>query len=815
MKNSYLILMIFFLASIRLTGQVSMGHGALPVACTGDTIEIALIAYEAQDGVIDILVYVKGAHGKIRFIGIRSMLPGQLELEGNYFVTNPDFFAIRKIPSDSLSEAATYSIAAGDTLAMLKAVVLMEGEDEVTITEGCGFFRSNLLWYDESGVFPKSFIDIPPLTIRSSASITAELLPIDTLTCANDVVTVALAGNYHDGTSFSLFRGVEFMGEGNSQELAIPGDYTMQIDRNVCSTALAFTVQIDSVLARPQVRKELKCGELTGSLEVLMPVIGYTHEWIQQGEVMATGPVFEATPGNYQLRTTNLRNGCVDVQDIALEPAGVSTELMEVTLPATLRRTCQDSIFSIFVDLDETLYIHELYFEGELVGGTSLSGIDVSEIGTYELHIAQLNNQCTRVFALEIIQDDFVPEVLLETSNVTCVAPASLEVVFSEDYTVEWRNAASVLSNAPQYSTMEPGAYLVDVRDARTGCVYSAGVEVFDDRMSPDFVVIPPVLPECGANTLSLSVVTDEGNDVSVAHSTLGSLSSEDGAYTMETGGWLFVEVTSSEGCRAMDSVFVEDFQAPLRFESTYLEVPDCGTAVLETLLHVGRAGGGTAPLRYQLGGEEVAAAEVYALNIGNHQLVVTDANGCSIDTLLEVVDEPVVASIIGVEDVYRAGDWIELVATEVPRLPESSYVWTFGDSVLTGRTLMINAEATINLKLEVIGSGGCRALDVVTLVVDTQPDIYFPNAFNPHSEQAVNRRFGPMSGDELRGRGRLMVYDRWGQLVFEGEGLIGEIGWDGTMNGELVSVDTYVYIFYYVDEWGEKHKFGGGITRT
>jgi gliding motility-associated-like protein len=72
---------------------------------------------------------------------------------------------------------------------------------------------------------------------------------------------------------------------------------------------------------------------------------------------------------------------------------------------------------------------------------------------------------------------------------------------------------------------------------------------------------------------------------------------------------------------------------------------------------------------------------------------------------------------------------------------------------------------------------------------VYTPPTVFIPTAFTPNSD-GMNDMFR-VKGENLQNF-RLMVYDRWGEKIFESSNP--NDGWDGTFKGNPVQNDTYVY---------------------
>ncbi len=85
--------------------------------------------------------------------------------------------------------------------------------------------------------------------------------------------------------------------------------------------------------------------------------------------------------------------------------------------------------------------------------------------------------------------------------------------------------------------------------------------------------------------------------------------------------------------------------------------------------------------------------------------------------------------------------------------------------------------------------ANGCSATDEVTITVLYDLVLFVPNIFSPNGDNNNDVLF-------VRGKGitdlRFIVYDRWGEKVFESTSLAD--GWDGTFRGEKMNPAVFVY---------------------
>jgi gliding motility-associated-like protein len=107
--------------------------------------------------------------------------------------------------------------------------------------------------------------------------------------------------------------------------------------------------------------------------------------------------------------------------------------------------------------------------------------------------------------------------------------------------------------------------------------------------------------------------------------------------------------------------------------------------------------------------------------------------------------------------------------------------------------TLCFRAEGTYSVGLEISDDICLDTVIFQKLEVKATPDA-FPNAFSPNND-GMNDRFLPVFFCPTATM-RLRIFNRWGELVFEGENP--DQGWDGTHAGQPAPADVYVWALEY-----------------
>lgn len=78
-------------------------------------------------------------------------------------------------------------------------------------------------------------------------------------------------------------------------------------------------------------------------------------------------------------------------------------------------------------------------------------------------------------------------------------------------------------------------------------------------------------------------------------------------------------------------------------------------------------------------------------------------------------------------------------------------------------------------------------------------PVVLAPNIFTPNGD-GINDRFVPQPLSIPRASiVNVKIFNRWGELLFEGDNARPDTQWDGTFKGKRVPQDTYVYVIEYV----------------
>jgi gliding motility-associated-like protein len=142
-----------------------------------------------------------------------------------------------------------------------------------------------------------------------------------------------------------------------------------------------------------------------------------------------------------------------------------------------------------------------------------------------------------------------------------------------------------------------------------------------------------------------------------------------------------------------------------------------------------------------------------------------------------------------------------------------TNYYWDFGDkenSIESNPIHTFNDLGEYYSQLFVESDFGCK--DTSELLITILPfSVFTPNAFRPDSDIPENRTFMPVGLGADLSRFSLIIYDRWGQMVFETS--TPEMTWDGTApNGKPAPMGNYIWVSNFFDVQGFEHNQKGQV---
>lgn len=233
---------------------------------------------------------------------------------------------------------------------------------------------------------------------------------------------------------------------------------------------------------------------------------------------------------------------------------------------------------------------------------------------------------------------------------------------------------------------------------------------------------------------------------------------------------------------------------------------------------------GGHAPYSYSLNGGTFAGLALFGpLQPGLYTVNVRDDSGCEAQLSFNIgepdqMDVKLITNLNSGENTINLGDTIQLIAL-VNRADDQigSVVWK-PDSLNYAPVELVReispGESTF-YTIAVTDINGCSDTYRLAVFVRKPRNVFIPNGFSPDND-GENDLFYIFGGKEILEVNRFMIFNRWGDLVYEQSHFQPNDpahGWDGAYNGLPLNAGVYVYSaeIEFVD--GEKVVYKGDVV--
>lgn len=171
--------------------------------------------------------------------------------------------------------------------------------------------------------------------------------------------------------------------------------------------------------------------------------------------------------------------------------------------------------------------------------------------------------------------------------------------------------------------------------------------------------------------------------------------------------------------------------------------------------------------------------------------LIVTNIEGCSDTAYRDITVKSLDLRLEADKALVNRGDMVQLHSSGSEAYTVTSwepYTMFLNQSALSQSVVM---DTTRLFTVNAISGYGCKAK--ASVQVDVNPTIFMPNSFSPNGD-GLNDRFRPVVSGYAFVR-FFGIYNRYGQQVYNGQGISALNGWDGTYNGQLAELGTYFYL--------------------
>lgn len=631
----------------------------------------------------------------------------------------------------------------------------------ISWTDGLGFSSSDEDISDVgAGIYEVIVTDANGCNVTQTITLSSPLpLSINATLSGIPGANIACAGDSDGSIALSIIGGsaphtVDWNNGSTDPTLSElgAGTYTVEVtDANGCTVNASYTLDAPdsvSVQVTPSAHPSgfaLACADgADGTLDAtsIGGTPGYTYTWTgPDGFTANTADLSGLAAGSYTVIASDA-NGCTGSATIVLDaPPAITIDASAISFNGGYNVSCMGNSngeVSAVVAGGQGALSYAWSGPGGFTANTA--SFTNASAGTYTLTVGD-ENGCSASASITLTEPDPLDvEVLLSDAgfgfNIGCSGTDGTLTANvtggSPEYTYSWTDGLGFGSSDAAVSGLGAGVYNLVVTDAN-GCEFTTNATlVRPSAIELEFTVVPNTCP--GDETALISVIPAGGAaPFNFAWSGPNGFSSTQQDITALASGTYSVEVSDAMGCVENFSTTVQGPEALTSgsyvsfYGSFNLQCNGDSTGVIELA-----PTGGTAP--YNVGvttpnGDLFHALSYSGLTAGDYLVTISDANGCTMDTVITLTQPDLAIDVELTVSIYPSGTnvscfgssdgWIE--ATVNGGVGPYSFTWRGPDSLEFDTPNITGLPAgDYAYELVVVDANQCAFFTEVTL---TQPD--------------------------------------------------------------------------------------------
>lgn len=713
---------------------------------------------------------------------------------------------------------------------------------------------------------------IPPTPVFTIVTV----LGSNSITCATPTVVLDAANNYTYGTATYYWSSSSFTSSAQQVSLTAAGNYSILVNDAATGCQSQQTIAIGFNQTPPissvnPLSQNVVCGNQnsipTATGCAISPTLNVTHSWYAPG---APAPIsgggacsiFSPPVGTTTYVLTNNVNGCSTTKTIVVSsnqgfPTYALSSVRNFTLGCATRSVTDIHIINPNTTPAGGAMSFTLLAPG-FVGPTytfnNIPDFTVSVPGNYTVSVRDDFNQCETRIIIPIVQDIFPPDLLVSslTRTLTCRTPSvvlegssttSVQVSYlwafqngSNPNTVPSFSIPVAINNNTAITGTVINTYTLTVTNNINECKTNSVVPMYQNIRPPrpkingagplDCITrfqtlvngssldeAPGFFPTAGTQVTRWEGPTPQEPKDSVASYEAKTV----GVYTMSV-------MDRNNGCVTSTVATVADNRIYPVISGDENQFLDCGnTSLVLRPVYIPSVG-----LTYNWVSETgvvVSNPTVATLAVtepGTYAIIaINSSNGCGAGKTYVVTNGKLNGEFEA--DSYQGFapmtvNFTNLSASTSSTSGTSSItsVWSFGNGTTKTTTTNVGTSATYlqpgSYTVTLFAHKGA-CIDTVrkVIVVDIPSKIEIPNVFTPNGDNS-NDVFFIKAGNltEITA----IIYDRWGNKVYELTTDKGNIAWDGkNMSGKDAAEGTYFYIITAKGKDGVSYDKKGNVS--
>lgn len=658
-----------------------------------------------------------------------------------------------------------------------------------------------------AGNYSVTIIDENMCTAIASVEV-EDAPPIVLVPNSNDVNCFGESSGFAEVTASGgigelTYQWVDLDNETSNRVNGLPaGTYRIIVSDDLgCNEGLDIVINEPAQLTSTSSVSTTSCdGEPNGDASVVASggTEPYTYRWSDsnnQTSSTATG----LAPQTYFVTVTDANNcSIIDTVDVAVP------ERLSVTLSST-EASCgeaADGSVSAIADGGAGGYSY-LWSDGI---DPSMETVNNLPIGNYTVTVTDANG-CTVTQSIAITEAAAFT-VSTTVTDVNCIDSNSGAIDITVNDAVEplsfnWSTGAAT----EDITDLQEGEQSGTITDAN-GCqvIVSATVQP-----------APEIETQYEINDATCNGLSDGSISITSSGSNGGYYyewedANNDSIRTNISAGLYAVEVLDREGCRAQDTIRVNEPDSVLVLLTT--EPISCFGD--QDGLIIAAGAGGTPRYTFSFENQTFDSRNAFTnLSAGTYSIVAQDQNSCFSEPTEITIEQPEELTVSIPDNlIFELGDSSQLSPKINGGTGDLIYSWSPADSTLLScldcPDPIVKATFQTSFRLTVIDENNCRARAGTTVIVTKDRKVFVPTGFTPNTDGKNDKLV--IHGEEETTVKTFRVFDRWGELVYQQDDFMVndlKIGWDGNFRNQEAPAGVYVWYLEveFVDGVSELYK--------